>query len=203
MNWDRKVKCLSSVAAAIAVVVGKMPAASPACSKRDLPFYGSGPMFIGSATSDTVAVGVGGVKYRIGGGHFGRGAQREFYGQVVQVEKLGVALRTSLRSVLKGGVNQVILVPWDYGPDCHPVPWSRSARWVERGVRGLFFGSLRDTVHWVGGLPTFDVHSPESVPYVSAPGYRPRGRGDTGGSVPADSALTPDELLALHGNPAW
>ncbi len=98
MNWDRKVKCLSSVAAAIAVVVAEAPAAASACSKRDLPFYGSGPMFIGTATGDTVAAGVGGVKYRIGGGHFGRGTQREFYGQVVQVEKLGVALRFALRS---------------------------------------------------------------------------------------------------------
>jgi len=198
MNWDQKAKYLSSVLAVIAVVVAEAPAASPACSKRDLPFHGSGPMFIGTATGDTVAAGSGGVKYRIAGGHFGRGVERAFYGQVVQVEKLGATLRTSLRSVLSKEPNQVILVPWDYAADCNPVPWSRSARWVESGDRGLFFGSLRDTAHWVGGLPTFDVHTPQSVPYPTAPGYRRMGRGERRSTSPGDSTLTPDELLSLY-----
>lgn len=146
-----------------------LPSHARACSKAY--FIGiRGPRdvhFLGTARTDTIAAGAGDIKYRAEGGHFGHGRDRAIYGQLVDVEQLGSWRPEHLRA-LGTAVRQVILVPWDYAADCSPVPWSQTARWVPPGSRGHFEGTLRDSAHWVDGIPTLDVHTPEASPYPRA-----------------------------------
>lgn len=175
------------------------PVAASACSKAPLPMgrpQGRLVMFVGTATTDTLFAGPGAVSYRTGQGHFGVGAERRIHGQVVRAESASAALSPAVRGALAGAV--AVLVPWDYGPDCHPVPWPRSARWTPPGTRGLFWGVLRDSAHWVGGRPTIDVHVPEHVPYVGGIVPRTDLAYAAGVREPMDTLLTPEQLLELY-----
>jgi hypothetical protein len=117
--------------------------------------------FIATATADTVFAGAGSVRYVVATGHSGPGRDRSVFGQVVSVTRTGgLAART-----LRQPVERVVLVPWDYGADCTPIPWTKSAAWVAPGTHGLFTGVLRDSAHWAGGVPTFDVFTPDFDPY--------------------------------------
>ena len=171
-----------------------LPAPARACSKAY--FIGiRGPRyahFLGVARDDTVAAGAGSVKYRTEAGHFGRGANRAIYGQRVTVEQLGTRRPGALRA-LGNSVREAILVPWDYGGDCQPVPWSQTARWILPGTRGFFSAALRDSVDWVDGIPTFDVHTPEENPYPRA-----LERGYTMLPPSEDAHLSAEQLLALY-----
>lgn len=144
-------------------------------------------LFMGIATEDTVKTGPGDVTYSIATGHFGPAGDRPIYGQVVSVEKLP----TVDAKRLPKGVSKVILVPWDYGADCSSTPYTRSVRWIKPGTRGLYNAALRSESHWIKGVPTLDVYSPEFTPYTTGEfGTRPR---------PADSPapLSADELFPL------
>ncbi|MEW5930168.1 MAG: hypothetical protein AB1941_22145 [Gemmatimonadota bacterium] len=170
------------------LLLGLAPGAAHACSKVEVVttlWHGTAHL-VATARADTVAAGPGSVRYEVSPGHFGPGRDRAVYGQVVEVERIGgMAARR-----LEGYAGRAVVVPWDYGPDCKPTPWAGSARWVEPGSRGLFVASLRDTAHWAGGLPTFDVHSPGSDPYPQRTMRRGR-------SLPADSLLSVDDYFAL------
>ncbi|HEU4557961.1 MAG TPA: hypothetical protein VFS20_08935 [Longimicrobium sp.] len=139
------------------------PTAARACSK--LPFVSvqvpRGVHLIATVRADTVAAGPGDVRYVVRAGHYGPARERPIYGQVVDVERMGGLAARGLDPAVK----RVVLVPWGYGADCGPTPWTRSARWVAPGTRGLFTATLRDPAHWAGGLPTFDVHTPGANPY--------------------------------------
>ena len=44
---------------------------------------------------------------------------------------------------IPAGVHDVVVVPWDYDPACRPLPWGKSARWVELSEPVLFIAVLR------------------------------------------------------------
>lgn len=62
----------------------------------------------------------------------------------------------------------VVLVPWDYGPDCSPTTWGRSAQWLEPKRQIFFNAVLRDPSYWSGHFPVFDVFVPEGQVYPSS-----------------------------------
>lgn len=179
----------TSFVIAYALAAALLPAATPGsvCTKDD--FVGvrlpGEAHFTGTALADTLFTGPGSVAYRVQPGHFGPARERAIYGQLVSIEQIG-----GLAAVdLPASVSRVVLVAWDYGPECTPTPWPRSARWIEAGTRGLFIAGLRDSAHWTNGLPTFDVHEPQFVPYPH--------RILRFGHVQADSLLTIEQLFAL------
>ena len=178
---------LITVAGGIALGI---PTVSNACSK--VGFYpvrsDSRAHFIAASTSDTVFAGAGSVRYVVAPGHSGPAGARAVFGQIVSVERIGGLASRALRQP----VRRVLLVPWDYGADCTPTPWTRSAAWVEPGTRGLFTGVLRDSVHWAGGVPTFDIFTPEMEPYPKQVRRQSRGR-----RLPTDSIVPIDELFQL------
>ena len=165
-----------------------LPTAGHACSKTGLVTHRSPTTahFIGTAIQDTMFAGRGNVEYVVATGHSGAGVSRPIFGQLVSVERIGGLASRALRQV-----RQVVLVPWDYGADCTPTPWTRSAAWVATGERGLFTAELRDSAHWAGGLPTFDVFAPEFEPYQQKTQTRPLRR------AVADSMVPIDELFQL------
>lgn len=154
-------------------------AASPAsaCSKVPVSIQRwseATVLFIGRATADTLRAGPGDVSYGITQGHFGPAGDRIIHGQLIDVESLSSVDRT----LLPLGVQRVVLVPWDYGADCSPTPWTRTARWITPGTRGIYHAELRKKSHWLNGVPVLDVYSPEYVPYIGSP--KPGTRSYTG-----------------------
>jgi hypothetical protein len=113
---------------------------------------------------DTVLAGAGDMQFVQAPGHFGPGTARAIYGQRVRVNRLTARARAALPE----GVGEVLLVPWDYGADCRPVPWSRSAGWLPDTLTGVFAGTLRAREHWAGALPTLDI-TPFAQPYREPP----------------------------------
>lgn len=184
MNPVKRIPLLGCAALLLAA-----PTAARACSKA--PFVSvqmpRGVHLIATAAADTVVAGAGDVRYVVSMGHYGPACERPIYGQVMEVERIGgLAARG-----LDPSVKRVVLVPWDYGADCRPTPWARSARWVRPGARGLFTATLRDTAHWAGGLPTFDVHSPGSNPYPQT------AEADPYGGAAADPRLSMEDYFSV------
>lgn len=166
-----------------------------ACSKAFLPpWRGSHSLFIGRALRDTLLAGPGTIRLSAGLGHFGRANGGPVFGQLVRVERLERGATPSLRRALSSFDSSVVVVPWDYGPDCRPLRWSRSARWMTPSARGLFMVRLRDSAHWVRGRPTFDAYTPEFTPYPYLFGTRAPRADETTGQL----RLTAEELLALY-----
>ncbi len=86
---------------------------------------------------------------------------REMFGQRVRVDQLGDAARR----LMPVNVREVVLVPWNIGGDCQPIPWSASARWLSEARAGLFRATLREPEFWASGLPTFDIVTTREQPY--------------------------------------
>ena len=166
-----------------------------ACSMAPLPpWRGSNTLFIGRAMRDTLLAGPGPNPLSAGIGHFGRADLGPVFGQLVRVEQLERSAATSLGQALTASDSSVVVVPWDYGPDCRPLRWSRSAHWMTPAARGLFIVRLRDRAHWVRGRPTFDAYTPEFTPYPYLFGTRAPRRDETTGRL----RLTAEELLDLY-----
>lgn len=145
-----------------------LPFAAYACSKVPVTVQRWSPNtvnFIGTALADTVKTGPGGIRYVIESGHFGPAGDRVIYGQRVAVERLPLAEQKMLPS----GARELILIPWDYTASCEPTPWTRSARWLPVGTRGIYNAILRAPEHWINGVPTLDVMSPTGLPYRGIP----------------------------------
>jgi hypothetical protein len=143
---------------------------------------------LGRAGTDTVLAGAGSVAFHVASGHFGPGTDRPIFALAIDVERVvGPAKR-----LLPARVPRVLIVPWDYGADCRPTPYARSARWVSEGVHGMFSATLRPKAEWVGGVPTLDVFTPELEPYPVGPNQQAARRREG-----ADSALTLDDMLVL------
>ena len=180
--------CATALFAALASIAASSTAY--ACSKTPVSIQrwsSSTVLFLGNATADSVRTGPGDVEYRVSEGHFGRAGDRIIHGQLVDIESLSPVDR----KLLPAGVKQVVLVPWDYGADCRPTPWTRTARWMEPGTRGIYQAELRGRSHWLNGVPVLDVYSPEYAPYTGSfkAGMR---------SLNTDEQwLTIDELFAL------
>ncbi|MEO5589344.1 MAG: hypothetical protein ABIS03_07140 [Gemmatimonadaceae bacterium] len=160
------------------------PTAAYACSKIGFPGvrHAREAHFIAVPTSDTVLAGAGNVKYVLAPGHFGPRGDRTVYGQRLRVERIGGLASRLLRQ----GVSEVVVVPWDYGADCRPVPWTRSSVWLQPNERGLITATLRDSAFWANGIPTLDVHTPNMQPYPQRVEQQLRRRN-----------LDPDALMSL------
>ena len=167
------------------------PATALACSKVSLlaPLDDRKVYFVGTASADTLLAGPGEVEFGVGGGHFGQSVPRAIHGLVVRVE----ALASAASSGLPEGVQEIVVVPWDYDPSCRPLVWGRSARWVPEGTSAFYVADLRAPQHWVDGRPTVDVHNPGHLPYTGTEPIRGM-HPDT----PVDSLLTPAQLFGLY-----
>jgi hypothetical protein len=147
-----------------------------------MPSWRPGQAFmLATSTSDTVIAGPGSVKWRDAPGHNGRAV---VYGQVMIVD--------SSRGPGAVGIGRVVLVPWDYGPDCRPTLWAGTAKWRRPGTYGLYQATLREPRDWAGGLPTYDVFVPEFEPYPPAYG----GGGSRGRMRDSLAPLTAEEVFA-------
>jgi hypothetical protein len=153
-------------AAAACIAVAAVPADARACSMPTFPSHRGGVHLVTIATADTVLAGAAGMRYKVERGK----AERPVYGQVAAVERVG----GDDAGRLPGGTRRVVLVPWGYDESCERTLWTSSARWVEPGMRGLLWGSLRPREQWVDGMPTVDVTEPYSLPYAP---HRWRGEG--------------------------
>ena len=166
------------------------PTATYACSK--VGFVGirldRDAHFVAVPTPDTAFTGAGTVKYVVTPGHFGPQRDRPIYGQIVRVEKMGgVASR-----LVPQGVSEVVVVPWDYGADCTPAPWTRSSVWLPPNERGLITATLRDRTYWAQGLPTFDVHTPHMQPYPQRAAQQMRRRNPS-----PDTLMSVEDVFSL------
>jgi len=164
-----------TAAAALVASLLTLGAASPAAACSKVPvsiqrWSEATVIFLGRATADTVRTGPEDVSYGITQGHFGPAGNRIIQGQLINVD----SLPSVDRKLLPAAVKQVVLVPWDYGADCSPTPWTRTARWIPPGTRGIYHAALRNKSHWLNGVPVLDVYSPEYVPYtgILKPGTR-------------------------------
>jgi hypothetical protein len=135
------------------------------CSLVGLPITRSQEdvFFVGSAMADTMLAGAGHHKWGTGVGHSGIGRSRKIYGQLVQIDRLRGVSANRLPMETKS----VVLVPWDYGPDCSTVIWGQTAQWVTPGTHGVYQGTLRPRDEWANGIPTLDVFAPDFSPYPS------------------------------------
>jgi hypothetical protein len=171
------------VAASLALFGAIAPDVAHACKKGPYsPLRSPGMIsFMGSATSDTLPVRAAHIQW---GNSTIAAAPR--YGMVVSVEQL----TQHAKAVLPSSVSRVVVVAWNYLPDCSPTPRPGSAAWTASGVRGIFSVTLRDRKDWVDGLPTLDSHEPDGTPYPFGSMYqyvRPA----------AEMRLTGDELFPL------
>jgi hypothetical protein len=169
--------------------LGGVPGAAHACSKMFLPDRrGDHAFFVGTAGTDTVLAGLGTVRLRDG-----RGSAARVFGQTVVVERLPESAPRALAEAVRRAGGRVVLVPWAYGPDCRPLRWEGSARWLPPRRHGLYFARLRTREHWAGAVPTLDVFTPEAAPYPylfgrALPEVDEQGR----------RALSPEELMGLY-----
>jgi hypothetical protein len=167
-----------------------LPRPAHACSKVFLPeIRGDDAFFVGTAGTDTLPAGPGTVRLRAGPGSAAR-----FFGQTVKVDRLPPSTPAALVEAVRRAGGRVVLVPWAYTPDCRPVRWEGSARWLPAGRRGLYFARPRARAHWAGDVPTLDVFTPEAAPYPYLFGRRlPQVDQETG-----MRALSPEELLGFY-----
>ena len=182
---------IASLTVALVAVPLLAPQPASACTKGSLgaPLGERMVFFTGTATVDTLRAGPGSVRYGAGGGHFAAGVEREIYGQLVAVGALGGRAVEGWAE----GVEEVVVVPWDYDPACRPLPWGRSARWVQPGTEGFYIAELRAPEHWVDGKPTVDLHNPGNLPYTTNEPIRGMMPG-----TPVDSMLTHAQLFDLY-----
>jgi hypothetical protein len=154
--------------------------------------------FVGVGDSDTVLAGQGSTKVGSGPGHWGRGTTRPIFGQVVRIgRQLGGAASDALeRAFSRRGTREVIVVPWDYAPDCEPVPWGRSARWVESTQPGFFRVRLRPESQWVDGRPVLDAYRADLEPYPHGLFFQRGYRGTS--ALKTGPSLTPEEYFGLY-----
>ena len=173
-----------------ALVLGRP---SALCSLVDFPTERRADVvyFLAKARPDTVPVTAGTVTPGTGEGHSGWSQPRALYGQVLASEKVG----RPWQALLPVNTSEIVLVPWDYGPGCEPIYWTRSAQWVPPGTRGVFRARLRDRKHWAGSRPTFDVLAPEFTPYPIAQGLRRFRNSERPNRKDSDRELSPDEFL--------
>lgn len=147
----------------------------PVCRKRVGLTERGNPYLLFEATSETVVAGPGsmevaaGPEERVGPGRVVLPTSPvpdtvEVRGQRVRVEAVVGAEDVAPLARARGAV----LVPWGYAPDCRPLVWSRSAHWIDPGVRGVVNAALRPREEWTGDVPTFDVHDPYPWPYPQA-----------------------------------
>jgi hypothetical protein len=185
--------CLGALLAAAA------PSTTPRCSL--IPFalarWPTASRIVATALPDTVLAGPGDARPSRHGGHWGAGAARPVYGQLVRIDTLAGEEATAVRAAFaRTGAREAVVVPWDYDASCETTYWSRSARWVEPGLTGFYTVRARPQAQWIDGRPTFDAFNAALEPYPHGPYFQAGHRGtDTLGTHPS---LTPTEMFSLH-----
>lgn len=154
-------------------------------------------MLLATATADSALAGPGGVTPSAHGGHWGPGAERTVYGQVVEVARAAGADAASLAEAFEAaGSRRVLLVPWDYDSACQPTYWTGSAAWAPAGAEGFYRATPRPESEWVDGVPTLDVFAAEREPYPHGLVVEHDYRG--AGAARSEGALTAAELYELY-----
>jgi hypothetical protein len=191
------------IAAASLVAVATLGRAAPRpalCSLVPVAAYRdtATTFFVGVGAPDTVLAGRGSTRVGGGPGHWGRGTERPIFGQVVRVgHHLGGAASSALeRAFSKTGTREVVIVPWDYAPDCEPVPWGRSARWVDSTQSGFFRVRPRPESQWVDGRPVLDAYWADLQPYPHGLFFQHGYRGTS--ALKTGPSLTPEEYFGLY-----
>jgi hypothetical protein len=111
-----------------------------------------------------------------------RGPQRPRFGQAALMADPGSTL-----GVARGV--RVVLVPWQFGPDCAPTPWIESALWAPVDTVAFVTAWLRPRAGWIDEAPTFDVE---------VRGWQPIWRmGETRWKEQGEGLLTPTEFLGI------
>jgi hypothetical protein len=184
--------------ALIALAVGVwMP--RPICSPVPVAVFRDTAVtyLVGTATPDTLAAGLGSARPSADPGHWGAGRPRPVFGQVIRVDRLGGADSALLeRAFARLGTREVVVVPWDYGPDCSPVIWGRSFRWVEGGAPGFYRLRARPERESAGGRPVLDAFRADLEPYPHGIFFQRGYRGTH--VVRTGPALTPAEYFTFY-----
>jgi hypothetical protein len=172
-----------------------------ACDPAWLPIVRSTALtyFVATATADTLLESVarqrGAMPPSGFDGRLHQGIGRSRGGQRVRVELLRGAGADSLAGRVP---TQAVVVPWAYGPDCTPMAWTESLRWIRPGTQGFMTGWLRPRERWLAGVPTFDVEMAWREPLWvrEDPRWQPPGR--------RDKLLDPAEFVELYeALPEW
>jgi hypothetical protein len=165
-----KVSCCAAAAALLVLGASNSATADEFSRCSIAPFSAArdpeATYLLGTALPDTLLAGPGAVEPGTGPGHWGGGAPRRIYGQVIQLERFGGADSITVAQALgERDAAQVVIVPWDYDPSCRAAIWSRSAQWVRVGEAGMFTVRIRPKSQWVAGMPTFDAFMADLEPY--------------------------------------
>lgn len=114
----------------------------------------------------------------------------------VVVEPTSEGFKAELQSVGARAVTlppgPVLLVPWNYGPDCRPLPWPAGSQWTPPREAAFYTARLRPESQWIDRTPTFDVEMAWREPLWRA--ADPRWPHPTTGTL-----LSPGEFLELYG----
>ncbi len=148
--------------------VAPRTATHPLCSLAPFPDARASQVtyLLGRARPDTVLAGKGDVEPTSHGGHWGRGAPRPVYGQLVTTNGFGGADSVSLaRAFQRRSSRMVLIVPWDYDSGCETTYWNGSARWIRLRDPGMFALKLRPQSRWANGIPTLDAFVADLEPY--------------------------------------
>jgi hypothetical protein len=112
------------------------------------------------------------------------------YGQVATLERVEGPDSAQVAHAVAAGRRDVIIVPWSLDGTCRPALRTRRAPAFEAGDRLFLTATLRDTVGWIGGRPTFDVTSSHFVYSESRHGHP----ASSTSAVP----LTADEVMSAY-----
>jgi hypothetical protein len=152
---------------------------------------------VGAAVPDTAPAGLGATRPSEAGGHWGAGRARAVFGQVIRVDRLAGADSAVLeRAFMRLDAREVVVVPWDYGPDCRAVVWGRSFRWVETAAPGFYRLRPRPESEWTTGRPVLDAFRADLEPYPHGIFFQRGYRGTH--AVRTGPALTPAEYFSLY-----
>jgi hypothetical protein len=116
---------------------------------------------------------------------------------VIRVDRLGGADSAVFEQAFaRLGAREVVVVPWDYGPDCSPVIWGRSFRWVESGAPGFYRLRARPASKSASGRPVLDAFRADLEPYPHGVFFQRGYRGTH--AVRTGPALTPAEYFTFY-----
>jgi hypothetical protein len=171
----------------------------PICSVKPVAIFRdtAATYLVGTAAPDTVAAGRGAIEPSEAAGHWSAGRSRPIFGQVIRVDRLGGADSAVLEGAFaRLGARQVVVVPWDYGPDCRAVIWGRSFRWVESREPGFYRLRARPVGESVSGRPVLDAFRADLEPYPHGIFFQRGYRGTA--AVRTGPALTPAEYFTFY-----
>ena len=153
--------------------------------------------FTGTAAPDTVRAGAGRMGPSGQRGHWGKGAPREIFGQIIRVDRVAGADSARLEQAFsKLGAREVVVVPWAFSANCSVLGWGRSFRWVTTTAAGFYRAYARPESDWLDGRPVLDAVRAILEPYPHGVFFERGYRGTS--AVRTGPALTPLEYLEFY-----